>query len=845
MMEKRLTIGFMDEDAYDEYHNKIAQGMEESARKHDINLIRFGHFLVNIPGSDATQEELLHEFIRQFKLDGLIFLGWARAAWNKDFRERFKDMPMVSLGSCQDGIPAVYFKGTDYIREILEHLVRHHKYRNIAFISPFIPDIRTEAYIEIMKGFGIYDPALIVSDKELEGLNVSERGRKAVGILLDERKASVDAIVSLYNEETYEVINNLKARGIKVPGDIAVTSYEDGEVSRYYTPGMTTVYFPWRELGYYACEAMHRLITKGDLSMRIEVPGKVIYRNSCGCIPHLSQLTDQERIGPSKTDFGGLNESDLDDIAEVLSEDTVFGVKETLSLLKSFKHSFNTGSSNTFLMEFEMYLRKIEFYNEYDEFENIALVFRKTLLPYFLPSAKNDVSKLVWAENIFQQMQMILQNKLVNADFRENLEYNNIKLIMKDVGQILVTNFNLNNLKASLVSNLPRLGVRNCFIYLFSRADERRLFDDYRLEFEYRGGKMVKSEHIRGKSEVCDFDSYLFRENRTYMYLAHLLYLGSDFMGFVLIDPTHSDLRIYRNLTVQIAMALNGTILFDKLDLSYRKLMDQAHRKGMADTTGILHNIANILNSVNVTAQSIDTLMADNAANSLLMANSLLVRNIDNLEGFVKDDPKGKLLMQYYVTLGNEFEIFRGKMQTHIGRLEDKVGLIEGIVNAQQSYTDVKSSLERLEVIPVIEDVLIMHQASMERHGVNVERKYAGSVIALAQRTKLFHILTNIVKNGIESMDKTEPDGRVLTVEVFKKTGGVFIRISDSGEGIAEGNLENIFAYGFTTKKNGHGFGLHSCANYMTEMKGRIWAENKEDGRGAAFVLQFTAPPET
>jgi signal transduction histidine kinase len=496
-------------------------------------------------------------------------------------------------------------------------------------------------------------------------------------------------------------------------------------------------------------------------------------------------------------------------------------------------------------MEFEMYLRKLEFYNEYDEFENIALVFRKTLLPYFLPYSKKDVKKLVWVENIFQQMQMILQDKLINAGFRGNLEYNNIKLIMKDVGQILVTNFNLNNFKDSLVANLPRLGVRNCLIYLFSGADDRRLFDDYRLEFEYRCGKMVKSDHIRVKKEVCDFDFYLFRENRTYMYLAHLLYLGSGFMGFVLIDPAHLDLRIYRNLTIQIAMALNGIMLFDKLDASYRKLMDQAHRKGMADTTGILHNIANILNSVNVTTQSIESLMTDNAADDLLMANSLLVKNIDNLEGFIKDDPKGKMLMQYYVTLADEFDIFRGKMQTYIGRLADKVGLIEGIVNAQQSYTDVKPSLERLDVIPVIEDVLNMHQASIERHGVYVEKEYAGSVIALAQRTKLFHILTNIVKNGIESMDKTEQDGRVLSITVSQKAGSVFIRISDSGEGIAEGNLENIFAYGFTTKKYGHGFGLHSCANYMTEMKGRIWAENKENGWGATFVLQFTAPSET
>jgi signal transduction histidine kinase len=273
--------------------------------------------------------------------------------------------------------------------------------------------------------------------------------------------------------------------------------------------------------------------------------------------------------------------------------------------------------------------------------------------------------------------------------------------------------------------------------------------------------------------------------------------------------------------------------------------MEQAHRRGMADTTGILHNIANILNSVNVTSQSMESLMAGSAVDDLLMANSLLEQNIGDLEEFVLTSPKGKMLMQYYVNLGSEFDIFRGKMQTYIGRLADKVSLIEGIVNAQQSYTDVKSSLERLDVIPVIEDVLNMHQTAIDRKGAVVERNYEGSIIAMAQRTKLFHVLTNIVKNGIESMEKTEPGSRVLTVAVYKKDVNTIISISDSGEGIAEGNLEHIFAYGFTTKKDGHGFGLHSCANYMTEMKGRIWAENKTTGRGATFVLQLMAPSGT
>ncbi|HEX2947816.1 MAG TPA: substrate-binding domain-containing protein [Clostridia bacterium] len=844
-MGRKFTIGFIDEYSYDEYHNRIVQGMLESARRHDINIIRFGHFSVDIPSSNVSEEDILIEFIRQFKLDGLIFLGWARVASNKSFRERFENMPMVSFGSHHEGIPSVFFRGSNYIRELLHHLVQSHKYNRIAFIYPFRPDVRSDVYRETMEGYGYYDPDLCVTDGELRGLSVAERGRRAVEILLDERKVKIDAIVSLYNEETYEVIRALNDRGMKVPGDIAVTSYEEGEVSRLLAPGITTVYFPWWELGYYACEAMYRLLTKGDIPMRSEVSGKIIYRRSCGCIPHLSGIPDREGIIAPEKAFENLDDIDFEAASQILAENTVFTQIEALELLRSLKHAFNAGSEHSFLSGFEILLRKIEYFSDYEDFEKIAFVFRETLLPYFLPYAAKEVQKLVWVEDLFQQMQMMLQDKIVYAGFLENLEYNNIKLAMKDAGQIIVTNFNMEGLKDSIAANLPRLGVRNLFLYLFSGEDDRRPFEDYRLELEYRGGQMIKADHVRRKNEVSDFESYLFSEDRSYMYLAHLLHFGNDYIGFILTDPTQLDIRIYRNLSVQIVYALNGIMLFEKLDSSYRQLMEQAHRRGMADTTGILHNIANILNSVNVTTQSIESLMAGSAVNDLLMANSLLEQNIGDLEKFVLTNPKGKILMQYYVNLGSEFDIFRGKLQTYIGRLADKVSLIEGIVNAQQSYTDVKSSLERLDVVPVIEDVLNMYQTAIERRGAEVERNYESSVIAMAQRTKLFHVLTNIVKNGIESMEKTEPGSRILTVAVYKKDLSIFISISDSGEGIAEGNLEHIFAYGFTTKKDGHGFGLHSCANYMTEMKGRIWAENKTIGRGATFVLQLTAPSGT
>ncbi len=844
-MSKRLTIGFIDEDAYDEYHNMLAKGIFSSAQKHGINIIRFGHFLVHLTTSSVYQEKMLLDYVRQYKLDGLIILGWARATYNSGFIKLFEEIPTVSVGSTRDGMPGVFFMGEKYIEEIIHHLVNVHRMRKIAYISPFRADNRNDVFKEVMKRYQLFDPELYVNHTEMSGLSVAERGRRAAEILLDERKIRPEAIISLYNEETFEVIKALNGRGIRVPEDIVVTSYEDGEIGKFSSPAYTTVYFPWKELGYYACEAMYRLITKGDAPIRTEVPGKVVYRSSCGCVSQSAVSLGTGLIPSAGLSFDGLDDERLKEIAECIAGNTPFSIRETYELVEAFRDAYKDFEYKSFLMEFELKLRKIRFYDEYSEFEGIAAIFRKNLMPYFIPYAGSDFRKTVWADNMFHQMQVILQSRIANVLFHEDMEHNRSMLVLGEVGKILITNFNVQNLMDSLETNLPRTGVDACWIYLFNDPQEHKPFSDYHLEFEYYGGRRAQG-HTNMQGGACELEKDIFKEDRPHFLLSHLLYVGDNFIGFVLFEIQHDDIRIARMLSAHISIALNGIILFEKLDRSYRKLMDQAHKKGMADTTGILHNIANIMNSVNITIKSMKGLLDDSCLNDLKMANDMLAEKFDELDSFIADDPKGKLLLRYYASLGDAVTRLRENLKNHIERLLDKTSLIEGIINTQQSFTGIKSNLERMDLIPVIEDVLKMSRNSIERHGIEVVRKYDVSVKALAQRTKLFHILTNIIKNAVESMEAWNDAGdKVLTVEVANDCENVYIRISDTGPGIEEGKLESIFAYGFTTKNNGHGFGLHSCANYMTEMKGRIWAENAADGRGACFVMQFRNPIST
>ena len=94
----------------------------------------------------------------------------------------------------------------------------------------------------------------------------------------------------------------------------------------------------------------------------------------------------------------------------------------------------------------------------------------------------------------------------------------------------------------------------------------------------------------------------------------------------------------------------------------------------------------------------------------------------------------------------------------------------------------------------------------------------------------------------MEAFDFDGSTENKIEFESFSDDKYVIVRVSDNGQGIPEHNLQKIFNHGFSTKERGHGFGLHSCANYMTEMGGEIRAESRVP-KGTSFILSFPIQP--
>ncbi|MBD3616082.1 MAG: GHKL domain-containing protein [Gracilimonas sp.] len=283
-----------------------------------------------------------------------------------------------------------------------------------------------------------------------------------------------------------------------------------------------------------------------------------------------------------------------------------------------------------------------------------------------------------------------------------------------------------------------------------------------------------------------------------------------------------------------------------ELDETRKELVEVARKSGMADiATGVLHNIGNVLNSIVTSASITGELLEKTKLKKLFQAIQLLKEHEDDLEHFLTADPKGEKLIEYFFKLDEVIKEELKVLRKHHQRLDQKIAAINEIIEAQQNYAMVGMKNELASLEGVLEDALTIFSASMERHKIEVEKDIKMTDTVSFQKVKLVHILLNLFKNSKEAIDESRSKERKIFIKLYQQNGQVFLEVSDTGPGIKKEHLGKIFNQGFTTKKKGHGFGLHSCANYMEEMGGTIEAKNREGGIGTKFILSLPVTVDT
>lgn len=271
------------------------------------------------------------------------------------------------------------------------------------------------------------------------------------------------------------------------------------------------------------------------------------------------------------------------------------------------------------------------------------------------------------------------------------------------------------------------------------------------------------------------------------------------------------------------------------------QLVAVARQAGMAEiATNVLHNVGNVLNSVNVSAEVITRKLRTSKALGLSKAVQLMNAHAADLGHFISQDEKGKLLPGYLNQLVDALAVEQKSMADELEQLTQSIDHIKEIVAAQQSYSGASSFAETVQVPQLIEDALRMNASYLAARQVTVVREFAETPGLQLDKHRLLMILVNLIKNAGGAMDNPADRPPLITLhtEVLPEQTLV-IKVIDNGEGIAAENLTRIFAHGFTTRKEGHGFGLHSCILAAMEMGGVLKVHSDGPGQGAIFTLEL------
>jgi PAS domain S-box-containing protein len=278
-----------------------------------------------------------------------------------------------------------------------------------------------------------------------------------------------------------------------------------------------------------------------------------------------------------------------------------------------------------------------------------------------------------------------------------------------------------------------------------------------------------------------------------------------------------------------------------ELEAAHKAFVETSRQAGMAEiATNVLHNVGNILNSVNVSAALVSSTLRTSRARGLGQAIRLMDEHAADLGDFLTLDEKGRLLPGYLKGVTQALAQEQQQMIAELAHLAQSIDHIKSVVATQQSYAGGTNLIEPVQICELVEDALRMNCGALVRHGVTVVKQFAQLPEMRLDRARVLQILINLISNASSAMENMPTESHQITLTVDAMAGtSLRVSVKDEGDGIPAQNMMRIFAHGFTTRKAGHGFGLHSCALAARQMGGTLTAHSDGPGRGAIFTLEL------
>ena len=268
------------------------------------------------------------------------------------------------------------------------------------------------------------------------------------------------------------------------------------------------------------------------------------------------------------------------------------------------------------------------------------------------------------------------------------------------------------------------------------------------------------------------------------------------------------------------------------------KMVDIARSAGMAEVaSGVLHNVGNVLNSVNVSTSILKDKIRDDRLDNIDKLSEMLVKNKDNLADFFNNDERGKFIIPYIEKLSKKIKSNKVSQLKEIDALVTNVDHIKNIISMQQTYSGNMGVIDKVKASAVCEDAININISSIQKNGVKLVRSYRDDPVISVDKHKLIQILVNLISNAKYAVMNSENNEKIIIVRIKLLDDNVEYSIEDDGVGIEEKDIKRIFEFGFKKRVGGHGYGLHHSALMSKELGGEITVESEGLGKGAVFKL--------
>ena len=666
--KKPPTIGLVTSSLYDQYQSDICAGVQNQAQLHGARVLCFAGGPLESPNPGNESRSRLYDLIHTNNIDALILLTGTIAVYTGKngvlkFLKQCEGIPAVSIGSNLPGIPSVLVDNEIGMRNLIAHMIEVHGCKNIAFIAG--PENneeaheRLEAYKKTLASHGIpFNPDLVAP-----GSFEEDSGPNAVRYLVDKKKIHFDALIGVDDRSILFAIDPLKERGFKIPNDIKLAGFDDVQQSQCSFPPLTTVRQPLFEIG---CIGMQTALDflKGKNVPRIQrLSTTIVIRSSCGCSP-LNVITElpiaeKKRIKKKKTNQS-IIKSLLYDLEESFSltlfrsdSKSLFSdVEKIISMIiKTIENEVIEESLLELLTE-----NVITYYNSNMTVsvwkEILTCIFRK-LQNFILTKKKHAIFDLLWHKSLLT----LFHTELLLKGHNQINFFHEIELI-EQIGDQLITCFNLNEIKNILTDSLHSLGISECYISLYTKTRKKAqlFFCLGNTEAEKQIGKVFPSKDlIPGKVPPLKKTSFCIQP----------LVSEHEQIGFALLELKGTNGYLYETLSEKIASGINGARLAEKIK-----------RQNLAMRENESENLRITLNSIG------DAVIATDAQMNITRMNPMA----EELTGWVITDAIDQPLFNIFNVPKGEIrrEVSKGLKQT----LEkgDVVSRHDLILNSKEGY---------------------------------------------------------------------------------------------------------------------------------------------------------------